>query len=242
MAPYDFESYPKWATLTSHITQASVNRVMPTCGLIRTSIEYLSCPDADRPRGEKSPRLKAVRAVTDEDDLLPRLKPVPGTSTNFTSLPFIDKAATPSEVTSFHLDSIRLLDQLFTNQPTILAEVQLAFALLLVGHSTDSLAHWRRILALVANSEEAIAKYRQFFVDYLKVIQAQLPELPVELMEPTRNNSVYQDVRKLVANCTTGGLRVGDFKKSLFTKLNWAFDNLFDEDPEDLPVVVEDID
>lgn len=244
LAPYDFESYNKWKCLTEHITAHQINSLMPNCGLVRTSVEYLSCPDSTRPRGSSaSPRLRTVRSIADEDELLPDLEPIEGTAPNFTRLPKINtKTTTPSEITMNYMDSINLVEKLFEKgESEILGEIQFSFILYLCGHSTDALAHWRRILALLSNSETAITKYKQFYKTYLFVIQYQLVELPVELMEPGENNSVYQDVRKLCKNCVLGELtdRTEYLQKYLYEKMYWTFDNLLDDNPEDLPVIVE---
>uniref|UniRef100_A0A336KFK0 Protein AAR2 homolog n=1 Tax=Culicoides sonorensis TaxID=179676 RepID=A0A336KFK0_CULSO len=246
LAPYDFESYNKWKTLTEHITESQIKTLMPDCGLVRTAVEYLSCPDADRPRGlSDSPRLRTVRSVADEDELLPDLKPIEGTAPNFTRLPKINtKTQSPSQISMNYMDSINLIEKLITDkggEKELLAEIQFSFILYLCGHSTDALAHWRRILALFSNSESAVVKYKQFYKTYLIVIQNQLIELPIELMEPGENDSVYQDVKKLCKNCMLGGLneRTEYLQKFLFEKMCWKFDDLLEEDPEDMPVVVE---
>ncbi|XP_063701915.1 protein AAR2 homolog [Culicoides brevitarsis] len=245
LAPYDFEMYEKWKTFTRHITEPQIQALMPSCGLVRTAVEYLSCPDADRPRGgvTTSPRLRTVRSIADEDDLLPDLEPIKGTAPNFTKLPKINtKTANPSDISSSYMDSIGLVENLLAKgEKEILAEIEFSFILYLCGHSTDALAHWRRILALVCNSESAVEKFKHFYKNYLLIIREQLVELPVELMEPTENNSVYKDVKKLVRNCVLGGLvdRADHVTKHLYEKMCWNFNDILDEDPEDLPVVVE---
>lgn len=217
---------------------------MPTCGLVRTAVEYLSCPDSDRPRGAgTSPRLRTVRSLADEDDLLPDLQPIEGTAPNFTRLPKINtKTTSPAEISLNYMDSINLVEKLLENGDTeLLAEIQFSFILYLCGHSTDALAHWRRILGLFCNSETAVVTFKQFYKTYLLVIQHQLVELPIELMEPGENNSVYQDVKKLCRNCLLGGLieRTEYLTKYLHQKMFWTFDDLLEDDPEDMPVVVE---
>lgn len=245
LAPYDFDLYSNWRDLSKHITDDHVNRLMPNCGLVRNAIEFESCPDSERPRGGEaiSPRLRKVRSVADEDALLPNLRAIPGTAPNFTSIPRVSRKSTPAEISSIHLDSIQLVDQLLasSNEEELLGEIQFAFLLLMCGHSTDALAHWRRILGILCNSEEAVRKYRSFYKDYLAVLQYQLPELPAELMEPTENNSVYHDTRKLVKNCTDAGLSgsAEQLIRVLGDRLLWTFTGLFEEDPDDLPVIVE---
>ncbi|XP_059608004.1 protein AAR2 homolog [Phlebotomus argentipes] len=251
LAPYDYDSLSKWQNLTTYITQETVESLSPACGVIRTCADLLSCSDDDRPRGggtcgqAASPKSTKINLLFDEDHLLPQLKPIPGTVPNFTELPprFM-KEATPSEITNSFMDSIVALDKLiecFSSQTTLLSEVQFAFALFVAGCSTDGLAHWRKILAIASNTEKGVQKYRNFYRRFLLCVQYQLPHLPLEVMQPSPENSVYQDVRKLVANCILGNIQgdVENFKNYLSETMLWTFEDVFEDDPEDLPVVVE---
>lgn len=60
-------------------------------------------------------------------------------------------------------------------------------------------------------------------------------------MEQNDKNTVYKDVRSLLINSTLGGLNVSADRltKSLLKSMKWTFDSLFDEDPDDLPVIVD---
>lgn len=218
---------------------------MPLCGLVRTAVEYQSCPDSERPRGGFSspPRLRCVRSIADEDDMLPDLQPIPGTAPRFSKLPKLNtKSTLPSQISFNYMDSINLIESLIhEKEDEVLAEIQFSFVLYVCGYSTDALSHWRRILALICNSDTAVTKYKSFYKKFLHIIQYHLVELPVELMEPTQNNSVYLDVRKLVTHCISNGLseRGEHLKNHLTDKMSWPFEGLFDEDPEDMPVIVE---
>uniref|UniRef100_A0A1L8DGU0 Protein AAR2 homolog n=1 Tax=Nyssomyia neivai TaxID=330878 RepID=A0A1L8DGU0_9DIPT len=250
LAPYDYESFPKWNTLTNYISADAVRKLSPACGIVRTCTDLLSCSDSERPRGggscshATSPKSKKIDLLFDEDNLLPHLKPVPGTALNFTQLPpRFAKEATPAEITRSFMDSIVSLDKLlasFTSLDTLLGEIQFSFALFVAGCSTDGLAHWRKILGIVSNTEEGVQKYGNFYKKYLHCIQYQLPHLPIEVMEPSPENTVYQDVRKLVKNCTNGNVNeVENFRQFLGERILWSFEDVLEEDPEDLPVVVD---
>lgn len=232
--------------LTNEITENVIERTKPECGIIRSSAEFQSCPDADRPKGQ-SPltRPAKIRPNQTEDELLPNLKVVPGTAPRFTRIPALyPNTASPAEISESHLDSIRAIETYFSAFPQpfeSIPEIQLSFVLFLCGCSVDALAHWRKILSLLAKSESAVSKFSYFYRRYLETLKAQLPELPEELMMPTPNNSVYKDVRQLIINCTLGGLKneADEFAAQLTSKMSWYFDDLFNENPEDLPVIVE---
>ncbi|KAL1400958.1 hypothetical protein pipiens_007002, partial [Culex pipiens pipiens] len=205
LAPYDYDRYTAWQKLTGNITQNTVSRHSPDCGVIRNTVELLSCPDEERPRGQviTSPRLSKIRALVNDEELLPNLKSIPGTAPKFTTLPLrCPKDASPADVSRHHMDCIEAVD-------------------------------------LLLSSREK--KYRIFYRNYLTVLQYQLPELPIELMEQTQSNTVYLDVRKLLLNCYQAGLTsvAQTLEKSLKGSLLWKFEDLFSEDPDDLPTVVE---
>lgn len=252
LAPYDYSMMVKWKSLTEFITEGTIGRLTPATGIIRNCVELLSCPDADRPRGHgveiMSPVTRRIKqnSTYDEDELLPDLKPIPGTASNYTKLPQrCPKAASPAEVSLHHMDSMAAVEELlahFVTPDDLLGEIQFAFIAYFCGDSLDGLAHWRKILLLLAHSEKAAEKYRAFYKKYLKVLSAQIPELPEELMTPGPYNSVYQDTRKLLANCSAAaGLNgeVEQMQKLMSRTIKWTFEGLLEEDPEDLPVVVD---
>ncbi|XP_058811432.1 protein AAR2 homolog [Topomyia yanbarensis] len=249
LAPYDYDTLVKWSNLTANITEETVRRLSPDNGIVRNSIELLSCADADRPRGANtsleptSTRLTKIRSWMDEEELLPKLKAIPGTIPKFTCLPpRCPKNAPPSEISKHYIDSIAAVELLLQGcEKEIYEEIEFTFILFLCCHSIEALSHWRNILLLLSNSEKAAEKFSGFFRKYSTVLQHQLPELPLELMEQNQNNTVYLDVRRLVLNCYQAGLTSAarQLEKSINETLLWKFENLFEEDPDEMPTVVE---
>lgn len=176
---------------------------------------------------------------------MPSLNVIPGTAPRFTKIPALcSKNAAPDEISQCHLDSIRAIEIFFASfQSPIdaIREIQLSFVFFLLGYSVDGLAHWRKMLGLLANSEKAILKFKDFYCRYLDVLQNQLPDLPEELMMPTPTNTVFKDVKCLVVNATVAGLKqkADALCVHLINEMSWSFDDAFEEDPEDLPVIVE---
>lgn len=246
MAPYNFEHIIKWRQLTDDITEDVISRATPECGVIRTSAEFESCPDSERPKGQAlSTHSAATRQKQSEDDLLPNLKVVPGTGLRFKSIPpLYPTNATPAEISQSHLDAmcaIELFLKSFDDMVEPIREIQLSFVLYLCGYSVDALAHWRKILGLLCKSDTAIWRYPPFYRRYLNVLRIQLPELPEELMMPTPNNTIFQDIGKLIVNCSACGLKeeANTLMHHLSSVMSWYFDDLFEEDPDDMPVVVD---
>lgn len=251
LAPYDFESLGKWNQLTKHITEETILKSTPECGWIKTSADFESCSNDERPKGNNThaiaKRFKFDSLQCGEDEYLPHLKIVADTMLRFTKLPErCPKNATPAEITVSYMDSINAINILMSSYPNYMAvidEIQLSFIFFVAGLSIDALAHWRKILNLLANSEQSIVKYREFYRKYLSVIKSQLPELPEELMQPTPQNSVYTDVKKLITNCSMAASKLAqeaDYLSLYLTSaIGWCFGDIFEEDPDDMPVIVE---
>lgn len=250
LAPYDYRYVVQWKELTGSVTESCVERCRPAEGTIRTNIELQSCPDAERPRGgagvsNTGRRNAAAGFLLDESELLPDLKPVEGTAPRFSYVPpRVPQNALPADVSRHAMDCIAAVDELlasFDSADALIEELQLAYAFFLVGYSVESLAHWRKLLGLLAHSETAVSRHKLTFMKYSEVLAHQLPHLPEELMVPGPHNSVYKDVRELLVNLHAGGLSVSAERltKRLEKKLGWRFEGLLDEDPEDQPVIIE---
>lgn len=252
MAPYDFQSLGKWNQLTKYITEETIKKSTPDCGWIKTSADFESCTDAERPRGNNyhtiTKRSSSI-SLQCEDEYLPNLKIVTNTMLKLTELPErCPKNATPTEITVCYMDSINAVNTLLSSYPnymTTIDEIQLSFILFVAGLSIDALAHWRKILNLLANTEQSIVKYREFYRKYLSVLKSQLPELPEELMQSTPQNSVYMDVKKLLINCSVDASKLSQeadyLSLHLTSAIGWCFGDIFVEDPDDMPVIVETI-
>lgn len=247
LAPYDFRYWNDWRKLTDTVSEATLMRCQPALGVIRTNVELLSCPDSERPRGQlnKAHSGMASKLISNENDLLPQLKPVEGTAPRFSNVPDrVPKDSTPAEISQHSLDCIEACDALvndFTNPQDLIEEIQLSFAFFLVGYSVESLEFWRKVLSVLSHSEDAITKYRLLFMKYAEVLAYQLPRLPEELMEPSERNGVFKDIRSLLVNLNVAGLHKSaeHLSTRLKSSMSWFFEGLLEEDPEDMPVVVE---
>lgn len=221
---------------------------MPACGIMRSSAEYESCPDSSRPKGTDASatvRYLNNKLLQNEDLLLPNLKTIAGTNMRLTVLP--DRCAvdaSPAQITQSYIDcfaAVKELLNLYQNPMGVIDECQIVFVYFHVGCSIDALAHWRKILNLLSNSESAVEHFPDVYVSYLSVIEHQLPLLPDEMMSPGAMNTVYKDVQQLLRNCngwpaTKGVADV--LTESLKNSMHWIFE-IEEEDPDDLPTVVE---
>ncbi|XP_076249706.1 protein AAR2 homolog [Calliopsis andreniformis] len=253
---YPYDIWKKWKELTNRISPNLVERCSPICGFVRSALELEHCTDATRPKGGKSsPRQRRRGGLTieeKEEELLPDLKPKPGTELRLSKLP--DKnypdGASPSEITRHSLDSTYALDTLLntlTDPIEIIGEMQLAFVCFLVGQSLDAFEHWKKLISLVCGADSAILKRRAIYMDFMKVLETQLTYVPEDMLCDivASNNFVYCNLRKLFANIQInseldGRLKcyASRFRDRLSTKFLWDFSNLEEEAGEDAPVII----
>lgn len=247
LAIYDYENLNKWRNLTNHLTEEAVERLSPACGVIRNQVEFRSCPDKDRPRGKPETPIRniKIRSLDDESMYLPNLEVIPETQPNYSKLPErITKSTAPSDVTFNNIDTVNLIEKLLnevTTKSELLEELQHTFIVYLCGLSVDSLAHWRQILSLLCNSETYVERDVNFYKSFVNIIKYQIPEIPVEFIEQGPSNTIYGDIKNLLRNLVLNGCTETSesLQAHLKTFIGWTFEDILDEDPEDLPVIVE---
>lgn len=257
LGPYPYDIWKQWTELTSHITPPLVERCSPLCGYVRSALELEYCSDASRPRGgESSTRRKrrstALTLEEKEEELLPDLKPKPGTELRLSKIPekHYPDGSTPTEITRHSLDSTYVLDTLISSLPLpmeIIGEMQLAFVCFLAGQSLDAFEHWKKLVSLICGADRAIPQRRAIYLEFLKTLEVQLRYVPEDVLCDivVNNNFVYHNLRKLFANVEVnpdidGRLKsyVVRFAERLSTKFFWDFSNLQDESEDEAPVVV----
>lgn len=213
----------KWMDLTDFITEPVINRCMPECGLVRPIVEC------------ESP--VTVEIAFQKADYEPGFTPqVPAERIpRFTELPErYPEIIIPKRNNKDCIISVEKLMEKFESYQDLLGEIQFSFALYVIGNSNKALIHWRRILAILSNSESAITKYNSFYKQFLRILQCQLPILPSKLMESTEDNMVYQDVRQLVKNCSLDNMddEVEEAMKNFEEELSWDLESDLDSIPE----------
>lgn len=247
LAIYEYENFTKWKNLTYSLTEDAIAQLSPECGAIRNSIEFKSCPDKDRPRGKPEAPIRNIRIRSSDDEAmyLPKMEVIAETQPRYSKLPErFSKNMLPADVTFNNIDTVNLVDKLLneiTTKNKLLEELQHSFIVYLCGLSVDSLAHWRNILSLLCNSEKSVEKDKQFFKNFVHVIKFQIPEIPIEFIEQNSTNTIYLDIKNLLRNLVASSLN--DLSNSLQTHLKnsigWTFEDFLEEDPDDLPQVVE---
>ena len=95
-------------------------KLVPQSGYIRSALELMSEGFTSADDGAPAAKHRRCRPSTveeKEEDLLPQLKPLPGTELRFTQFPErnFPEGATPAEITRHCLDSSYALDVMLKN-------------------------------------------------------------------------------------------------------------------------------
>lgn len=255
LGPYPHEIWKSWMKLTSGISASLVTRCSPLCGYVQSALELEHCSDASRPRGQESKSKRKRSRLTAEDkeeQLLPDLKPKPGTELRLTEIP--DKHypddATPSEITRHSLDTSYTLDTTLKKlrEPIeIIGEMQLTFVCFLAGQSLDAFEQWKKLITLICGADNAIPQYRSIYMEFLQALEVELSYVPEEVLCDivASNNFVYRNLCNLFGNIESNSEvdgRLKSYAKRLQTRLTakflWDFSNLLEEADDEAPVIV----
>lgn len=247
LAIYEYENINRWKNLTNLISEEVVKRVSPTSGIIRNCVEFKSCPDKDRPRGKPETPIRNVKIRTNDDEemYLPQMEVISESQPNYTKLPErYNKNSSPAEKTFNNIDTINLIEKIFneiTPKKHLLEEIQCSFIIYLCALSIESLAHWRQILSLLCNSESAVEKHKLFYKQFVGIIKYQVPEIPLEFIEQNMSNTIYMDIKSLLRNLISNNCHdiAEPLQRHLEETIAWTFEDIMEEDPEDMPQIVE---
>lgn len=251
LGPYPFDAYKKWKSLTDRITVNHLSRLVPTSGWIRSALE-LSAGEMNASPKVKKRRSRPSTAEEKEDDLLPELKPVPGTELRLTHLPLesYPKGSTPAEITKHSLDQSYTLESMlstYENVCDLIGELQFTFVCFLVGYSLEALDHWKMLVKLLCSCETAVSHRTQLYSQFIEALEVQLAEIPEDFLVDivASNNVIYRSLRDLFRTMQTcasveGRLRsrADRFRNRLTEKFMWDFSHLDEDEEDEAPVVV----
>ncbi|KAL7286840.1 hypothetical protein TKK_0018979 [Trichogramma kaykai] len=252
---YPYDLWKPWCDLTDKINERIIERCQPECGFVCSALELVNTSDACRPKGtDLSDKTRKSIGATLEDkekNLLPDLKPKPGTELRLTEIPekLYPADATPSEITKHSLDTSYAFNTILNkleDPMDIIGELQLAFVSFLVGQSLEAFEHWKKLVSIICAVDTLIPNKRAIYVEFLKNIENQLNYVPEEVLCDivANNNFIYHNLRKLFTSIESNE-EIDDrlksmaerMKERLTDKFLWDFENLCED--EDAPVVVD---
>ncbi|XP_014252497.1 protein AAR2 homolog [Cimex lectularius] len=249
LGAYPFETYDLWQKLSKHISDSVLNRLLPECGVISSALELISMQDRPKPV-----LIRRLRTVDErEEELLPKLRPTPGTEIRFTPMPMktYPDGSTPQDITKHSLDLSYTLDSMIGDlgdPREIVGEIQFAFVSFLVGQSLESFEAWKNLVRLLCNCREAVTRRRQLYVHFLQALETQLAQVPEDFLVDivSSNNVIYVSLRELFktmaeSSSIEGRLRceAQRLQERLTEKFCWDFQDLELETGDEAPVIVE---
>jgi A1 cistron-splicing factor AAR2 len=128
----------------------------------------------------------------------------------------------------------------FLRPSEYLAELQFSFVTFLVGQHYDSFEHWKSLVKLLCQSDDAVLKYPSVFIDFVSDLYFQIKEIPGDFFVDivTSNNFLFNCMQRLINNIrdhdkaeTQLRNKVDRFSSFLTTKFGWDFAEEFDDAP-----------
>eukprot|EP00035_Acanthoeca_spectabilis_P007517 m.137570 g.137570 ORF g.137570 m.137570 type:complete len:357 (+) comp13981_c0_seq2:222-1292(+) len=234
LAPYPFDKgLRSWLSLTTRVSGTLVSKLSPPCGRICSVLP----PSATAPMEEDM--APATGDDTGEGDHTMRLTRIPKRC--------LPEGVAGPDITRWSIDRSPALELVLghmAHETDLLGELQFVYIAFLLGQVYDAFEHWKSIVALICNCEQALRKRPNLFIEFIGILHFQLKETPDDYFTDleTKSNTVIGALRTLFSNVhTTPGINselrthTHDLEKLLRERFGW---NDEEEDGEDAPVVV----
>ncbi|XP_068453865.1 protein AAR2 homolog isoform X2 [Clinocottus analis] len=253
LGPYPYELMRKWVSLTDRLSEELAKNLQPLSGRVCAFSDVV--PEQQLTHTEDraaQPRNDAAcRSMKEGLERLPRMKPREGTELRFSVVPDrkYPPGATPAEITRCSLDQSYALEAVLREnhqlQPLdLLGELQFAFVCFLVGNVYEGFEHWKRLLALLCRSEEAMRTRSALYLGLVAVLYHQLGEISPDFFVDivSQSNFLTSTLQDFFQSAGGPGVdatlrrRAEKFKAHLTKKFRWDFDADLDDCE---PVVVE---
>lgn len=119
----------------------------------------------------------------------------------------------------------------------------------LVGHNFQAFEHWKKLFSLMCSCIAAVEKYEDLFIGFVYLMRVQIMDIPQEFLFgiAMSNNFIYAKLRNFLRNVSDLKLHqtlktaILELKHMVTEKYNWKFDDLEEDDDDELPVIVTDI-
>jgi len=250
---YPYNSWKKWISLSSHITEATLIRLEPMCKKICSVADLI--PDSNSNSKDTT------------DPRLPAMISRPGTSIRYSNISDrkFPTGSSPAEITMHCMDTTHQLGLLIGNMEKlygdqvsssmshqdsgkeVLAEVQFAFLAFLVGMNYDSFEHWKKLIIMMCSCDDGLSKYSALFLDFITMLYFQMKEVPsdffVDIVSSsnflsTSLNILFSNVKNSQEVDSSLKQKATKFEANVTKKFGWDFTLDLNEEA---PVVVENI-
>lgn len=262
LAPYPYENYKKWVSITNHITNSLICSLQPENEKISSVTSFQSEASNSKSRAATWAKMKKEQphmcrniddtctSIFEAESHLPCLKISPETMIHYSQIPKkYPSSATPAQITVHCLDSSYALETMIAscynnNALLLLGELQFVFVCFFIGHVYEAFEHWKKLVQLLSTSREAVETKKELFTQLISVLYFQLKEIPEDFFVDIVSNDNFLTVtlHELFCNLEAADVdpklksRGLKFKKHLTEKFQWDFSS---ELSEYEPVIVE---
>lgn len=243
LGPYPYENYRDWFSLSSHITEESVDRLKPEnqYGRITAQAELVTMEtelmenenfagcSTSRVDREHPTRIRFV-----DEQGLPIMRIRPGYQIRFQDIPILP---IPKRSNQQGIDRSEDLEKLIQNVggewKEMLAEVQFAFVCFLLGQVYEGFEQWKRLIHLLCSCTTAVGLRNDMYLALLVVIHFQLKECPEDFFVDivSKDNFLTTTLSNLFGNISdsqTASVALKEkarkFKNYLTKRFKWSFE------------------
>ena len=182
--PFD-HTLKRWLSLTNFVTGDVVARLVPRTGRIASVTVHQPAPappdsaaaaadDAAAPAAAAAAAAPPAGQAMELDPTFANLRWARDSASaiQFVTLPErpYPPGAPPDLVTRYSMDKSYVLQQVLDQtggQEQLLGELQFAFVTFLIGQVFDGFEHWKLLVALLCNCDEALTTHPKLFLDFI---------------------------------------------------------------------------
>ncbi|CAI9737919.1 Hypothetical predicted protein [Octopus vulgaris] len=258
LAPYPYDNYKKWVSLTNHITSdlltslhAEEVKVSSVTALKSEKSDSLSRA-ADRLKSSEPVRdvSQECQSIKEAESHLSKLQFAPDSSVQYHAVPRKYPAgASPADVTKYSLDSsyalTTMIESCYNNKELLLlGELQISFVCFIIGQVYDGFEQWKKLVSVLSTAQRAVVTYQNLYMQCIKVLYFQLKEIPEDFFVDilSQQNFLTDTLYEFFLNINNEEVsdelrkRGAKFKANLTETFKWDFSR---EPDEYAPVVVE---
>jgi A1 cistron-splicing factor AAR2 len=216
LAPYPFDEYKKWISLSNFLNEQMLNNLLPLSGIITSETALIGnkfkksrTDDRASAEGVKSNLFQIPKNLKDAESQLPIMSENEEARIRFTKM--IDhkfpQSSNASQITKHAIDMSYNLELLLSlsfdsKYENLLCELQFSFICFLIGYVYDGFEQWKHLMNLLCNSEDIIQKLPNLYLNLIQILYFQLKEIPEDFFVDiiTRNNFLIITLHNLFDN------------------------------------------
>ena len=221
LAPYPFDEYKKWVSLSNSLNEHMLSNLLPLNGIItsetaligqkfkKSRTDDITMREEKEEEEVKSNLFQIPKNLKDAESQLPIMSENQEAKIRFTKIIHhkFPQGSNASQITKHAIDMSYNLEQLLSlsfdsKYENLLCELQFSFICFLIGYIYDGFEHWKQLMNLLCNSEAIIKKMPNLYLNLIQILYFQLKEIPEDFFVDiiTRNNFLIITLHNLFDN------------------------------------------